>query len=61
MSSLEDRLKDKPEAILSDLLEIIGEDDYYSEMCESCNDWDVGRNDLREELRLAITKYCKGE
>ena len=33
------------------VVESLGEDDTYNEMCEHCNNWDEGRNDLRGEIR----------
>ena len=33
------------------VVDSIGEDDIYNEMCEHCNNWDEGRNDLRGEIR----------
>ncbi len=33
------------------VVESLGEDDIYNEMCEHCNNWDEGRNDLRGEIR----------
>jgi hypothetical protein len=36
------------------ILELIGEDDSYNEMCEECSDWDDGRNELRADLRKKV-------
>lgn len=30
--------------------EVVGEDDKYNDFCPECNNWDEGRNDLREML-----------
>lgn len=35
-------------------LELLGTDDKYNDLCDSCSDWGSGRNDLRAELRTKI-------
>jgi hypothetical protein len=36
----------------SEFNKALGENEHYDEMCEHCNDWDDGRNELREQARL---------
>lgn len=59
----EEMIDKAKEAILSDLLEIIGEDEVITITDPDTNDFGkvVGHpyNDLRQELREKVRKYCE--
>lgn len=38
---------------------VIGENDGYNDMCEHCNNWDEGRNDLLNEQADRLRKVLK--
>lgn len=39
--------------------QVIGDDDDDPYMCEECNNWDEGRNSLRDEQRLKLNSIIK--
>jgi hypothetical protein len=41
-------------AIKTLIVELIGEDDHYTNLCDECNNWDEGRNNFRHHLKSLI-------